>query len=183
MKKEFEIAIRWIAFPLHPETPEEGQSIDQLFAGRLDLDQVRARLRQAAQEAGLPLGERKMTYNSRLAQELSKWAEVKDKGDEFHQAVFRAYFVQAINIGNIAELSSLTQSVGLSADEAKKVLEKRTFKEAVDLDWAHSMRQGIQAVPTLMLGERVLVGAQPYEVMADFLNKAGVRRREGAERA
>lgn len=179
MQKEFKIDIRWTAFPLHPETPEDGQSIEQLFAGRLDLDQVRARLKKAAQEAGLPLGDRKMTYNSRLAQELSKWAESKGKGDEFHQAVFRAYFVQAINIGNISELSSLAQSVGLLAAEAKEVLEKRTFKEAVDLDWAHSMRQGIQAVPTLMLGERVLVGAQPYEVMSDFLDKAGVKRRNG----
>jgi predicted DsbA family dithiol-disulfide isomerase len=31
---------------------------------------------------------RKKTYNSRLAQELGKWAETKGKGDEYHDAVF-----------------------------------------------------------------------------------------------
>ena len=179
MRKEFEIDIRWTAFPLHPETPEDGQSIEQLFAGRLDIDQVKNRLRQAAQDAGLPFGDRKMTYNSRLAQELGKWAESKGKGDEFHQAVFRAYFVQGINIGKIPELANLAVSIGLSGDEAREVLQKRAFKEEVDQDWARSRQKGIQAVPTFLLGQRVLVGAQPYEIIADFLDKAGVNRRDG----
>ena len=34
---------------------------------------------------GLPYNaDRNMSYNSRLAQELSKWAESKGKGDEIH---------------------------------------------------------------------------------------------------
>jgi predicted DsbA family dithiol-disulfide isomerase len=180
LRKKFEIDIRWTAFPLHPETPEDGQSIEQFFAGRLDIDQVRDRLRQAAQDAGLPLGERKMTYNSRLAQEMGKWAESKGKGDEFHQAAFRAYFVQGINIGKIPELARLAGLIGLSGDEAQEVLQKRAFKKEVDQDWARSRQKGIQAVPTLLLGQRVLVGAQPYEKMADFLENAGVKRRDGA---
>ncbi|OGP50381.1 MAG: hypothetical protein A2Y79_11710 [Deltaproteobacteria bacterium RBG_13_43_22] len=177
MRKEFEINIHWIAFPLHPETPEDGQSIEQLFAGRLDIIQVMARLKQAAQDAGLPFGDRKMTYNSRLAQELGKWTESKGKGEEFHQAVFRAYFVQGINIGKISVLTSLVGSIGLSGDEALEVLQKRAFKEAVDLDWTRSRQQGIQAVPTFCLGDRVLVGAYPYEKLAAFVEAAGVKRR------
>jgi predicted DsbA family dithiol-disulfide isomerase len=179
LHKEFEIDIRWTAFPLHPETPEDGQSIEQLFAGRLDIDQIRDRQRQAARDAGLPLGERKMTYNSRLAQELGKWAEGKGKGNEFHKAVFHAYFVQGINIGKISELAKLAGSIGLSGDEAQEVLQKRAFKEEVDQDWARSRQKGIQAVPTLLLGQHILVGAYPYENMADFLDKAGVKRRDG----
>ncbi len=177
MQREYTIAVQWTAFPLHPETPEEGQSIEQLFAGRLDLDQVRSRLRQAAQDAGLPLGERKMTYNSRLAQELGKWAESKGLGTEFHHRIFKAYFVDGINIGKIDELISLAGEIGLNEDEAREVLLKRAFKEAVDSDWIRSHRQGIHAVPTFLLGERALVGAQPYEKMAAFLEAAGVRKR------
>ena len=40
-----------------------------------------ARLKQVAEELGLTLGKRKKTYNSRLAQELAKWAESKGRGD------------------------------------------------------------------------------------------------------
>jgi predicted DsbA family dithiol-disulfide isomerase len=177
LHKAFELNIRWTAFPLHPETPEDGQSLEQLFAGRLDIDQIMARLKQAAQDAGLPFGDRKMTYNSRLAQELGKWAESKGKGDEFHHRAFKAYFVEGINIGKIPELSSLAGEIGLPEDEARAVLQKRVFKEAVDSDWVRSRQKGIQAVPTFHLGERVLVGAQPYEKIAAFVEAAGVNKR------
>ena len=179
MHKAYEIDIRWTAFPLHPETPEDGQSIEQLFAGRLDIDQVMARLKQAARDAGLPFGERKMTYNSRLAQELGKWAESKGKGDEFHHRAFKAYFVEGINIGKIPELTSLAGAIGLPEDEAREVLQQRVFKEAVDSDWVRSRQMGIQAVPTFHLGERVLVGAQPYEKLAALVEACGIKRKVG----
>ena len=57
------------------------------------MSQAITRLKRAAEELGLPLGERKKTYNSRRAQELGKWAETAGKGDEFHDAVFCAYFM------------------------------------------------------------------------------------------
>jgi len=53
-----------------------------------------ARLRRVADELGLPWRERDRTYNSRLAQEMSKWAEDKGSGEEFHMSVFRAYFAE-----------------------------------------------------------------------------------------
>jgi len=135
------------------------------------------RLKKVADELGLPLGERKKTYNSRLAQELAKWAESKGKGDEFHDAVFRAYFVDGKNIGKEKELIVLAGSVGLPAEEAKKVLQSRTFRDAVDSDWARSHQMGITAVPTFLIDKQTVVGAQPYEVLEQFLKANGVKKR------
>jgi predicted DsbA family dithiol-disulfide isomerase len=176
LHKDYKIDIRWTAFPLHPETPEDGQSIEQLFAGRLDLEQVMARLKLAARDAGLPLGDRKMTYNSRLAQELGKWAESKGKGDEFHRRVFKAYFVEGSNIGKIPALVSLAGDIGLPDTQAREVLHNRAFKAAVDSDWVRSYQKGIRAVPTFLLGERGLVGAQPYEKLTAFVEAGGVKK-------
>ena len=179
MRAEYEIGVRWTAFPLHPETPENGQTLKQLFAGQaVDLDQVMVRLKLAAQEAGLPFNDRTMTYNSRLAQELAKWAESEDRGDEYHRAVFRAYFVQGTNIGKVQELLDLVRSLGLPVAEAERVLRERTFKDAVDLDWARSRQLGIRAVPTFVLGRQSLVGARPYKELTALMDTAGVRRRE-----
>jgi predicted DsbA family dithiol-disulfide isomerase len=179
LRADYEIGFRWTAFPLHPETPENGQTLKQLFAGQaVDLDQVMVRLKQAAQEAGLPFSDRTMTYNSRLAQELAKWAEREDRGDEFNRAVFRAYFVQGTNIGKVPELLDLVRSLGLPEAEAERVLRERTFKEAVDLDWARSRELGIRAVPTFFLGRQSLVGAQPYKKLIALMETAGVRRRK-----
>ena len=72
---------------------------EQLFEGyQIDIEKMRRHLRKTADELGLPLGEREKTYNSRLAQELGLWAESKNKGDEFHAAVSKAYFVEGKNI-------------------------------------------------------------------------------------
>jgi len=56
------------------------------------------RLRFQAMELGLPFGERTITCNSRLAQELGLWAESKGKGKQFHNAAFRAYFAEGHNL-------------------------------------------------------------------------------------
>ena len=85
------------------------------------------RLREVADEAGLPLGKREKPFNSRLAQELGKWAERKCRGDRFHNAVFRAYFVDGKNIGKIPVLAELAGSVGLPGKEAQEMLESRAL--------------------------------------------------------
>jgi predicted DsbA family dithiol-disulfide isomerase len=162
---------------LHPDTPSGGLSLEELFAGRsIDIDQMMERLRQVAQEEGLPLGERKKTYNSRLAQELGKWAEAQAQGEGFHQAAFRAYFVDGKNIAQMPILIDLAASLGLPTKEAREVLETRTYRKAVDADWARARAMRVNAVPTFLLGQSGLVGAQPYQVLEDFLKTNNVRR-------
>ncbi len=178
MRKDYEIEIQWTAFPLHPDTPEEGLTLEELFAGRsLDINQMMAHLKQVADEVGLPLGERKKTYNSRLAQELGKWAESEGRGDEFHRAVFQAYFADGKNIAKIPKLVDLAISVELPGKEAQKVLETRAFKEAVDLDWSRAYAMGVTAVPTFVLKQQAVVGAQPYEALEQLMKANNVKKR------
>ena len=180
-KRNFLLDVRWRAFPLHPETPEEGITLEELFAGRnVDIPAVRARLKRVAEELGLPWGERKKTYNSRLAQELGKWAETKGRGDAYHDAAFRGYFVEGKNIGKKDVLVDLAESVGLEKDVAREVLESRTFRAAVDEDWTLSRQWGITAVPTFVMNGAGVVGAQPYEKLAEFLRDQKVPKREAS---
>jgi len=178
LQKEYRVHVQWTPFPLHPDTPEDGLTLEELFAGRnIDIDKARELLRQAARELGLPFGERTKTYNSRLAQELAKWAELKGKGDEFHKAVFRAHFVEGRNIGKIDELALLAQSLGLRDQEAREVLMSRAFKEAVDTDWSRCHALGITAVPTFVIYHQGVVGFQPYEVLEQLLETRNIRKR------
>ncbi len=160
--------MKWIAFPLHPEMPEEGQTLEELFVGRdIDIPSMMAHLKRVAAGCGLPFGTRTKTYNSRRAQELGKWAESLNKGDEFHTAVFRAYFADGLNIAKIPILVKIAESVGL--DGAEDVLAGGAFKEAVDRDWKYSRVCGITAVPTFVANGRVVVGAQPYNVLEELI--------------
>jgi predicted DsbA family dithiol-disulfide isomerase len=113
---------------------------------------------------GLPFNaERNMSYNSRLAQELAKWAETKGKGEEIADALFRAYFVDVKNIGKPDVLAGIAAEHGLPADEATDVLLSRQYKDAVDEDWRRCAALKVNAVPTFLAGRYMMVGAQPYE--------------------
>jgi predicted DsbA family dithiol-disulfide isomerase len=160
--------VKWVAFPLHPETPEEGRTLEELFAERdIDIPSMLDHLKRVASDCGLPFGMRSSTYNSRRAHELGKWAESLNKGEEFHLAVFKAYFADGLNIAKIPVLVQLAESVGLRG--AEEVLSKGTFKEAVDHDWSYSRACGITAVPTFAANGRMVVGAQPYKVLEELI--------------
>jgi predicted DsbA family dithiol-disulfide isomerase len=149
-----------------------------LFAGRpINIKQVMEQLISTAKELGLPFGNRERTFNSRLAQELGKFAEQQQKGDMFHNAVFRAYFADGLNIGLPATLVEIGASIGLNAATVEEVLEKRLFKEAVDKDWTRSHQMGVTAVPTFIVNGMSLVGAQPYEKLAQMVEVQGAAKR------
>jgi predicted DsbA family dithiol-disulfide isomerase len=172
------VGVHWRAFPLHPETPEEGQLLEDLF--RTSPEKIAGmveHLRQTAQELGLPFTARTRTYNSRLAQELGLWSMEKGRGDAFHRAAFAAYFADGLNLAKHQVLLDLVQDVGLPSDEAEEVLSGRTYAGKVDRDWADSRFKGVTAVPTFIMGRHKLVGAQSFESLVELVRLNGVARK------
>ena len=162
---------------MHPNTPEEGLTLDELFAGRgIDIPALLEHLRRVADECGLPFGMREKTFNSRRAQELGKWAESLGHGEDFHMAVFQAYFVDGLNIAKVPVLTGLVEALNLDGAEAERVLTEETFRQLVDQDWAYSRTQGITAVPTFTANGRTVLGAQPYEALEKLVLTASASR-------
>ena len=163
--------MRWVYFPLHPDTPAEGLSLKDLFAGRnLDIDAMYTRMKGLMDAEGLPYEQRTHTYNSRLAQELAKWADSQPGFEGIHSALYRAYFVEGKNLAGLDVLLEIAQSAGLPREEAREILTNRTFKDAVDEDWEKARRYGITGVPSFVAGRYKVVGAQPYDVLANLIN-------------
>ena len=133
-------------------------------------------MKQTAESLGLPFGNRTMTYNSRLAQELGLWAEDQNRGDEFHMAAFKAYFAEGKNIADTSELITLAESVDLDKDDATNVLNSRSYQLQVDQDWDYSRQNAIHAVPTFMLNGQKLVGAQNYEALSGLVEGFGITK-------
>ena len=128
------------------------------------------------QAEGLPYGDRQRTFNSRLAQELGKYGDQRGV-PQIHDALYRAYFVHGQNLAEPDVLVKAAAEIGIPAEETSQVLARRTMRDAVDADWARSRTLGITGVPTFVVGGQRLVGAQPYEVLTEFVESAGARRR------
>jgi predicted DsbA family dithiol-disulfide isomerase len=141
-----------------------------MFAGKnADISKMMTILKRIANRLGLPFCKPNIIYNSRLAQELGKWSEFRGKGHKFHKAVFYAYFVKGKHIGKVSVLVKIAESVGLNGKNVQKIIQDRTFREAVELDWKRSYELSITEVPTFILNHQVLVGAQPYEALRNLL--------------
>ncbi len=176
--QNFDIVVKLVHFPLHPDTPAEGRALQDLFGGGPGVvAEKQARMKGLMAAEGLPYGVRSHTYNSRLAQELGSWADTVDHSGAIHDALYRAYFVDTRNIGDRDVLLEIAESVGLSRADAQTVLDKRSFQDAVDADWAKSRAYGVTGVPTFVAGRSGIVGAQPYEAIEGLLVRAGVKRR------
>ena len=182
LRQAYDIAVRMVHFPLHPETPAEGMPLETLFAGRnVDLDASYNRMKALMDAEGLAYGRRTHTYNSRLAQELGKWADTQGDGEAFHAALYHAYFVDDRNIGDPDTLIAIVGEAGLARAAARAVLAERSFKDAVDADWSRSRQMGVSGVPTYAAAGYGVVGAQPYEVLVKLLEHAGAMARPGRE--
>ena len=58
-----------------------------------------------------------------------------------------------------------------------EILKTRAFREAVDSDWDLAGQLGISAIPTFILDDWAVVGAQSCEVLEKFLLDHMVKRK------
>ena len=162
--------MRWTHFPLHPDTPDSGLSLEELFRGRgYDIEAMKKRMSDLMAEESLPYGNRSHTYNSRLAQELSKWGESFPEREALNQKLFEAYFVEGRNLAEPDVLLAVAEATGLSRKAAEGGIRERRFRNAVDADWRRAHELGVTGVPTFVSGNRGLVGAQPYEALEQLI--------------
>jgi predicted DsbA family dithiol-disulfide isomerase len=178
LRSEYDIKVIWRAFPLHPDIPAEGLLIADLFGNNtpLMIDKMQ-QLENKAFSLGLSLAKRKTISDTRLAQELAKWAETKGRLKEYHDAVYQAYFADGLNIADRSVLLDVAEVSKLSREEARSVIEERSFSYAVDMDWEKSEKLKIRVAPTYLLNQDRLVGSQPYEKLEALLMKNGLEKR------
>lgn len=167
--------VEWRAFELHPETPLEGMRLP--WADDPRYEAMAERLQQMAAEADLPMNPPTWVSNSRRALEAAEFAREQGRHEAFHDAVFRAYFAQGQDIGDWAVLQQVAGAVGLDATAMRQAVERGTHRAAVDAQIGEARRLGITGVPTYILGNLAVVGAQPYEVFQRAMARLGVEGR------
>ncbi len=135
-------------------------------------------LRQRAQKLGITLVEREWIPSSRRAHECTEFARERGKLEPFHAAVLRSYWSEGKDLHEWPVLEAAATEAGLDAAAMRTAVEAGNFKAAVDDRVAGAHELGIHAVPTFIVGDRlVLQGAQELSVFKSALARLGVAPR------
>ena len=162
------LTIKWSAFPLHPDTPQEGLLLSELLRGA-NLDTIHQRLYILMDELGLEHGQRNYTFNSTLAQELALWAATQTNSTSLHKLIFRAYFVHNRNLALPEVLLDLVAAAKLNVAAATAVLHNRSFRKTVEESWHRARQMQITGVPTFIAGAYQCSGFQPLQELQRFV--------------
>lgn len=101
------------------------------------------------------------------------FARAQGAGDAFYKRVFRAYFQEEQDIGDIGVLCALAEDVGLDAAALCRALKDGTYARAVEQDTDETQKQlEIRMVPTLVCGAHRLEGFVPdMETLQNWLEE------------
>ena len=108
---------------------------------------------------------------TRLAFQGLYFAREQGREEAYCHRVFRAYFEEERDIGDLQELVSLAAEVGLDPESFRTSLEDRRW-EAAELEAVRHAKQdlNVRMVPTVFLGEhRLEGGAQSVQELRDWL--------------
>ncbi|MEW6183350.1 MAG: DsbA family protein [Bacillota bacterium] len=169
--QEFDIAVKWVGYELHPETPPEGKLLESIGPG-FDADRMIRGLRSAGAPYGVSFSKITVIANSRLALEAGEFARDRGRFGQAHDRLFRGYFLEGQNIGAKPVIIELLKEIGLDANELDDALGRGLYTPRLQEALASGRGYGITAVPTFIVNEKqTIVGAQPYAVFQRTLQE------------
>jgi predicted DsbA family dithiol-disulfide isomerase len=161
MQSDPGVELIWRAFELRPEPvptlDPKGDYLERAW---------NASVYPLAERLGMKMKLPPLQPRSRLAHEAAHWARTQGRFDDYHAAVFRAFFERGENIGDIELLASLAVELGLDADSLHAALEKHEFEKSVLEDEQEAARIGVSGVPAFVADRKAaLSGVQSAETL------------------
>ena len=171
LEREFGVDVEWKGFEIHPEIPPDGSDLASLGFDEATAAAIHSQVRELSEEAGLKLNPSTRISNSRLALQIAEFAKEKGKFREYHEAVFRGYWQEGKDIGHREQLFTLAAQADLDLEELEFYLESGKAADKLNQHLQEVREYGIDGVPTFIIGNKMVVGAQPYKVLEEILSK------------
>lgn len=178
VKYEFEMK----AFELNPYAKKSaGGDVVAMFAAKyqLSLEDAKKRvdsINEMARAAGLEFDYSKVFHTNTFdAHRLTKLAMTKGGSalaDKMAERLYKAYFADALDLGDPEVLVKLGTEAGLDASDIKAMLEGKEYSEQVSLDERQAQMNRITSVPCFIIEDTVAIpGAMPKEQFIEVIKK------------
>ncbi|HZJ98596.1 MAG TPA: DsbA family oxidoreductase [Tissierellaceae bacterium] len=183
--KEFdskdEVEIVYHSFQLDPYAKKEGRrdSVEDLankYGRSLEqAQQMIDRVVSMAKDVGLYYNyDQVINTNTMDAHRLIHFAKKFNKDKEIVEELFKAHFIEGLNIGDIDELANIGVRQGLISEDIKKALNSDEYISQVETDMYLAKQYEIGSVPFFIFNNKYAIqGAQPPESLVDAMEQAG----------
>jgi predicted DsbA family dithiol-disulfide isomerase len=172
LERRYGAEVQWLPFDLHPEYPPGGvprTRLEQRY-GTGFLDHVR----NMVEAAGLVHAPPTHVPRSLASLQLAEVAREEEAHGRVHPRLFRAYWAEGRDIGDLEVLASVAEAAGIDADKALEAIGSNAFAERIQVSTDLARQVGVNAVPAWLIDESVLVvGAQPHDAFAGVLEDMG----------
>lgn len=175
-----DVEVEWRSYQLDPSLPDHyaGTETEYLSQAKgLPADQVRQMFdhvtAQAADE-GLDYDfDSIVVANSFTAHRFLHLAKTRGVMSQAKEELLSGHFEKGRNIGDVDYLAEVDQSVGIDADETRRILATDEYTAEVKADFAEAQALGANGVPFFVIDRKYgISGAQPPEVFSQALATA-----------
>jgi predicted DsbA family dithiol-disulfide isomerase len=174
-----DVAISWRPFQLNPDMPPEGMTRDDYvrakFGGGDRPRQIYQAIAESGREAGIEFqfARIRRTPNTVLSHRLVYWSVKQERQDEIVAELFKAYFEEGLDIGDIDTLVECARRSGLDPFAAHSFLLGDECRQEVVASDVYARRLGINGVPCFIVNRKYAVsGAQPPSAFVEVFNLA-----------
>lgn len=177
LQRNHDVDVDWLPFELRPSPvplPDVAGPDGERF--RLNWERGVAPL---ARDFGVEMRFPPFKPRSRLAHEAAEFARQNQHFEAMRRGIFEAYFVEILNIGDLAVLLSIGATLGLDRDQLHAALESGAHTSRVEELEAAAHRLGVSAVPTIIVGGLAVQGVRPYSTLRRVLEEAERRAAAG----
>lgn len=118
-----------------------------------------------AERLGIEMRQPSRSPLTRLAHEAAAWARSRHSFEQFHRRLFKAFFVEDKDIGELAVLKEIAWQAGLNPADLEKALAENRMADEVDEDLLIARTYAVTSVPSFVIAGHVLAGVQDEAVL------------------
>lgn len=170
--------VTWRPFQLNPGLSAAGVARAEYLArkfGTAHAQQIYAHVTAVGREVGIPFAFDRIVRqpNTLAAHSLIRLAQTHGVQDAVVEALFRAYFVDAVDLTDSGQLCDIVAAAGLERDAAVRCLADDAARGEIAAEDGQARARGIEGVPFFIFnGSHAVSGAQDPHVLHDAMNAA-----------
>jgi len=171
------VQVQWLPFELNPQLPADGVERSEYVARKFGAraKDIYARVADVGRSVGIEFAFDRIARqpNTVPAHQLIALAGQHAKQDEMVETLFRAYFLEGVDLTRSANLVALARQAGIDGEAASACLGDAAQRQAVLADESQAHALGVSGVPFFIFNRRLAVsGAQEPETLLRVMREA-----------